>query len=329
MDIFTLSFKPDVKEISEEVSKVKKELNSDMFFYNASLTRVNADNFISLIKSNKQNKNVCLFITTNGGDIDCTYKITRYLIKQYEFFRLYVFGPCKSAGTLLALGANEIIMDENGEFGPLDVQVFSPDEFIQRSSGFSIYQSLEYIGKKSFELFEDIFIQIRARSGGIITTQTASEIASKIAVGLYAPITQQIDPSRIGELQRSMKIALYYGIRLGANPEIVKHLTVNYPSHSFVIDYDEACKLFGNVREPKDYENFLKENLKAYFLEQYGIDLTHYPDHDSKKEAIGIIQLEEQKNVNKCTEKNTDQNKLQAKAKEPHNKEEKSTSIKN
>jgi ClpP class serine protease len=45
----------------------------------------------------------------------------------------------------MALGANEIVMSDFGEFGPLDVQIYKTDEFA-RSSGLDIHQSLHVIG---------------------------------------------------------------------------------------------------------------------------------------------------------------------------------------
>jgi ClpP class serine protease len=41
-----------------------------------------------------------------------------------------VSGYCKSAGTLIALGANELAFGEHGELGPLDVQIAKRDEVL-------------------------------------------------------------------------------------------------------------------------------------------------------------------------------------------------------
>lgn len=272
-----------------ELLQYNSKLQSDVFYYNADITGRNVELFTSFVEQNKKNKNCHLFFVTNGGDVDAAYRMARFFKKHYETLSLYIYGHCKSAGTLFALGADEIIMGARGEFGPLDVQVFDRDEFIHRSSGLSIHQSLDSIGKKSFELFETVFLSLRQRSGGNITTQTASEIASRIAVGLYAPITQQIDSGRLGELQRSLDIAIHYGIRLGVTEDIVRHLTMNYPCHSFVIDYDEAKGLFHNVRAPEEFEWTLRNNLKGYALDTYKIDITRY---SANNDIAGMILIE-------------------------------------
>jgi hypothetical protein len=302
IQILKLSCSPE--DDCSELLQYNSRLKSDVFYYNADISGENVEQFTQFVEQNKRNENCHLFFVTDGGDIDAAYRMARFFKKHYAALSLYIYGHCKSAGTLFALGANEIIMGARGEFGPLDVQVFDRDEFLQRSSGLSIHQSLNSIGKKSFELFEMIFLNLRQKSGGNITTQTASDIASKIAVGLYAPITQQIDSARLGELQRSLDIAIHYGIRLGASEDLVRHLTMNYPCHSFVIDYDEAKKLFQDVREPEKFELTLRNNLKGYALDSYKKDITRYSTEDNIAGMI-LIEKKEKEDEHSVPQKNT------------------------
>jgi len=194
----------------------------------------------------------------------------------YDRFTLIVPAECKSAGTLLALGATEIAMDLFGELGPLDVQVFDPDEFLHRTSGLAISQSLDLINEKAFAAWEDAFMNVRAKSLGNITTATASEIATALVTGLYSKITDKIDPSRLGELQRSTDVAKQYGVRLGADQDCVKTLIEGYPSHSFVIDYRETQNLFGDsVRLIDKCETLLLMLLTQTCKSEYGTDFVH------------------------------------------------------
>jgi hypothetical protein len=263
---------------------------SDLFFYNADMTTSNGESFISFVKSQKQHESILLYLATNGGDADAAYRMARFLKRTYESFTLCIFGFCKSAGTLLALGAEQLVMGPRAELGPLDVQVFDPDEFMQRSSGLSIYQALESLGERSFDLFEDAFLKLRSRSGGVITTQTAGEMAAKLVIGLYAPVTEQIDCARVGELQRSLDIVVEYGHRLGANPNLVNHLARNFPSHSFVIDKHECDGYFDNLREPNVFEVFLRHQLRGYAIDNYQQDMTRYP---LMNDVMGCVQIEE------------------------------------
>ncbi len=63
-------------------------------------------------------ENVFFILCTYGGHPNCAYKIARRLQTKYKKFYLYVAGYCKSAGTLIAVGSDEIVMRDSAEFGP-------------------------------------------------------------------------------------------------------------------------------------------------------------------------------------------------------------------
>lgn len=77
--------------------------------------------------------------------------------------------------------------------------------------------------------------------------------ATRIAMGIATPLYSQIDPNRLGELRRAMRIAREYGERLNQTTQLLltgalDKLISAYPSHSFVIDRKEAKELFTNVQ---------------------------------------------------------------------------------
>jgi hypothetical protein len=228
---------------------------------------------IRFLEEEAVGERLLFIITTPGGDADAAYKIARYCKSAYKLFSLGVFSECKSAGTLLALGAQELIISKKGELGPLDVQMYRPDEFMQLSSGLNISQALDYLSEKTFESWESIFLQIRQHSQGVITTKTAAEIACSIVTGLYSPISSKIDPQSFGEMQRSLRIATEYGKRLGVKESVVEHLCKNYPAHSFVIDLQEAKDLLGDiVREPTAFEEMIICNVSEKLIKDYKIN---------------------------------------------------------
>jgi hypothetical protein len=245
------------------IQQITDELNADVFLFSGPIERAQAATFIDVAERVERRENVALVLCTFGGDADAAFIIARYLKRFYKKFTLYVYGYCKSAGTLIAIGADEIVMSHRGEFGPLDVQLLKSDELIFRSSGLDIQQALEFLGEQAFSVFDRHFIGIIKKGGGAITTKTAADIASTISVGMFSPITAQIDPLRVGEMQRAVNIAHQYGIRLNKDHAIVNKLVTGYPTHSFVIDYQEASDLFGNVRGPNETEQALEQILQA------------------------------------------------------------------
>src|SRR5918912_3662355 len=179
------------------IRRVSDLLDADIYMYSGILDREGANRFIELGEVNRSKENAALILTTNGGTADAAYRIVRYLKRTYKQFTLYVFGPCKSAGTLIALGADEIVMSCWGEFGPLDVQLLRRDDLAFRNSGLDIAEALKSVGDHAFMIFEKQFLEIIERSGGTISTGTAGDIAKSIAAELLKPITAQIDPLQI------------------------------------------------------------------------------------------------------------------------------------
>ncbi len=64
-----------------------------------------------------------LIIFTKGGSLTSCEKIAKKLKKHTAGYKTYIAGECYSAGALLALGSDEIIMGENSYIGKVDTQV--------------------------------------------------------------------------------------------------------------------------------------------------------------------------------------------------------------
>jgi hypothetical protein len=264
------------EKLAELVAEFCSGTDSDLLLYNAPMSNIGADQLIIKVNSIRdRQKRASLVLTTNGGNPDAAYRIARHLQKQYEELVLYVFGYCKSAGTLLALGADKIVMSDFGELGPLDMQVNKRDDLVYRSSGLDIQQALDVITSKGFAVFEEYLIGLIDDTQGAISTQTAASIASSMAVQLLSPISQQVDPLHLGEMHRVMRIGFEYGERLSTRlgtrgltqerKDAIIKLTSDYPSHGFVLDYDEAKNLLDNVHKPGPLECKLEEFMRSSF----------------------------------------------------------------
>lgn len=226
---------------------------------------------VSNILENKQDKKpkCTLFLTTYGGDPDAAFRIARafkYYYPDASAFKIVICGYCKSAGTLIAIGADELAIGNMGELGPLDVQVYKSDEFIDRVSGLEIKESLDVLYKHAHNIFKECLVDIKMTTR--VSMKIAGEFASSLATGIVAPLYAQIDPNRIGELKRAMKIAQQYGQQLNEKTKNLKDqaslekIISGYPSHSFVIDRKEAGKLFCRVSDLQVVESLIFQNLK-------------------------------------------------------------------
>ena len=201
-----------------------------------------------------------------GGDPDAAYRISRALQEHYERFICMVPGYCKSAGTLIAVGAHEMVFTGVGELGPLDVQMSKRDDLIEMQSGQTVVSALSSLQEKAFGAFQQFFLEMQMNSGGRITLRTAADLACQLTIGLLSPIYRQIDPMHVGEAGRASSIAQQYGMRLnevGKNlrKDALDFLIGGYSNHGFVIDRREAAKLFQRVRGVSESEAALIECL--------------------------------------------------------------------
>ena len=185
-----------------------------MIHYNGPVQRPADTQLIQECITRRRRKNILLLLVTTGGDADPAYRIARCLQTKYERFFLYVSGYCKSAGTLVASGAHELVISDYGELGPLDVQMSKKDELWEVQSGLTVMDTLSALQDNAFNAFEKFFLSTKVGSGGSITMRTAAQIATEMTTGLFAPLYGQVDPLNIGEAARAMSIAGHYGRRL-------------------------------------------------------------------------------------------------------------------
>lgn len=252
--------------IRQAADAVAEAADSDVLLLNGPMTRPLDFRIIDLCASRTRRANVFLMLVTEGGDADPAYRIARCLQEHYERFSLFVSGYCKSAGTLVALGAHEIVISDYGELGPLDVQMSKEDELGATRSGLTVLSALSTLQVKAYDAFEYFLLETKKRGGGFITTRTAIRVATDLAGSLFAPIYEHVDAMHIGEADRSLRIAHRYGELLlessqNCKPDALDELTSSYPSHGFIIDRSQAETLFNNVRPPSQNEDVLAERL--------------------------------------------------------------------
>lgn len=257
------------------ISKLSTDQSVDCYLYIGAINRRGYDNITNEFSGKKFSK-AYLFLSTLGGDPAAGYRVVRAMRHHYEHLTIIVPTYCKSAGTLMAIGADELVIADKGELGPLDMQLKKPDELFDMSSGLDITQAMAFLRTQSADILKSTLVDLNVQFS--VTTKMAAEIATKLTTGLVAPIYAQIDPYKIGESQRAVSIAFSYGKRLNdkiknlKNDDSLRSLVLDYPSHGFVIDRKEASSLFKNVRAPSDLELAAVESL---------YDLCNYPDLNS------------------------------------------------
>ncbi|MER8503260.1 hypothetical protein [Mesorhizobium sp. M0204] len=242
---------------NEIIDAAEAEYDADIYFYSAPIDDEGFGAITQHVTENKRRDRALLILVTNGGLANSAYQIARLFQTQYKHFAVFTPSRCKSAGTLIVLGASMIFMDPFSELGPLDVQLFKQNEIASRKSGLLSRSAFDAMADASFELYERLMMSITLRSGGNASFKLASELAASMASTMMAPVYAQINPEVVGSENRDLNVAFEYGVRLvqtsgNASGQSVFKLVYGYPSHDFIIDVEEASNLFDAVRFPSE-----------------------------------------------------------------------------
>jgi hypothetical protein len=191
------------------VDEVTEKYDADILVCCCNLFSPSDVRILSAIRNRKQKrKNLLVILTTPGGLADSAYRIGRGIQHHYKTLdpqpdqrgKFYLFIPrwCKSAGTLLALGADGLVMSQMAELGPIDAQLRKEDEVGDWTSGLTAIEALTTLQEKAASLFLKQFKEMRFARETRFSTRMATDIAARITTGLLDPIYAQIDPMRLG-----------------------------------------------------------------------------------------------------------------------------------
>ena len=72
--------------------------------------------------SNVEEKQLDLIIHSPGGSAEAAESIVTYLRKRFDHIRIFIPIAAMSAATMVALSANEIVMGQHSQLGPIDPQ---------------------------------------------------------------------------------------------------------------------------------------------------------------------------------------------------------------
>jgi ATP-dependent protease ClpP protease subunit len=96
----------------------------------ATIDRDDVVGFVEMLHNVDPETNIDLLLHTRGGDVDAAEKMMTLVQATVGAGRLRVIVPdfAKSAGTLMVLGADSLIMSDSSELGTIDPQIWSHDE---------------------------------------------------------------------------------------------------------------------------------------------------------------------------------------------------------
>jgi len=211
--------------------------------------------FRNMLVSIKRTKKITLVLYTNGGHLNTPWPLVNLIREYCETFEVIVLEKALSAGTLISLGADKIIMPPYSFLSPID-----PAANIQNENN----------QKKKFEI-EDIigYIDFVKEKIGITEQQALCEIMKDL--------TKEITPTLLGSFNRTHSLVRRIAkelLSLHKEPiperqskEIIENLVQKLFSHDHLISRKEAkCIGFDNLIEcpEKETETAITNLFKNY-----------------------------------------------------------------
>ena len=211
-----------------------------------------------------------LVIHSGGGNIHVAYQIVKLLRLHTKEISACVPLYAKSAATLLCLGADSIFVDELAELGPLDTQIFEEGkggkgEF---TSALNPFKTLEQLQKFSLETLDIAVKMMVSRSG--MDLDECLKHAIDFVRATTSPLFDKLNPEKLGEYSRALSVGIEYGDRLlqkstswdeRKRQEVLSRLVHGYPSHEYIIDYDELKEMGFRVELFAEHEKSAVQNL--------------------------------------------------------------------
>lgn len=107
-------------------SKLLVYITSDRSGFEASIAQDVIDIFINQLDKIGIVNKISLYLYTRGGDTAAAWNIVNLLRQYCETLQVIIPHKAHSAGTLISIGANSIIMTKQATLGPIDSSVNTP-----------------------------------------------------------------------------------------------------------------------------------------------------------------------------------------------------------
>jgi ClpP class serine protease len=285
----------DFQQLSEErkkqLERIAKMRGSDVLVYAADLTKGKASitvDYSDLLPitdqlANLSGKKLDFILETPGGSGEVAEDIIRLLRAQYDTVSVIVPGWAKSAGTIIAMAGDEILMGTASALGPIDAQL--------------AWQGKQFSADALLEGFEKIKKEV-------LTTGNLNKA--------YIPILGAISPGELQSAENALKFA-----KTLVTDWLTRYKFKTWVTHSSTkkpVTPDEKAARAQEIAEKLcDHKFWLTHgrSIKLEDLETMGLRATNYSNDPELADAIGryhtLLQMTFATNVYKVFETPTSQ----------------------
>ncbi len=202
----------------------------------------------------RKDQPIALLIDSDGGTGRGAYRIASILREHCGGFIALVPRRAKSAATLLALGADQVLLGRHAELGPIDAQYFDAEQgqFNSALADVEAMSRVQGFATQAITLSWDVLyrhLRDQQVSQAALIDPTVS-----FATKTIEPLLMQFDITNYSQRARDLAVGEKYAEALlerRYSPPVAKaiaeFLVRGYPEHEFIIDQAEVNRVIGRV----------------------------------------------------------------------------------
>lgn len=202
-------------------------------------------------------KKISLFLYTRGGETIAAWSLVNLIRNFCKEFEVIIPFNCHSAGTLICLGANKIIMTKQATLGPIDPSVNGPlNPMIPgiNNPNARVPVSVEFV---------NAYFEMAKNELGINDQNSLANILINLSNQIHPLTLGQVNKSKSQIQMLAKKLLANQGLGEAKENEIIKFLCSESGSHDYTIHRKEAAESLGLQIEKPSME--LYKVIKAIY----------------------------------------------------------------
>lgn len=226
-------------------TKLLVYITSDRPGYGTQIAQDVIDLFINHLEKIGPVPKISLYLYTRGGDIAAAWNIINLLRMYCDEFQVIIPHKAHSAGTLISIGANSIIMTKQATLGPIDPSLNTP-----------MNPAIPGQGLQTFPVsVEDVngYLEFAQEQLGIKDDMALANIMIKLSEKVHPLVLGKVYRSRAQIKMLAEKLLSNQVNDAGKIKQIIAFLCSDSGSHDYTINRREAKSQLGlNIIKPND-----------------------------------------------------------------------------
>lgn len=216
------------------------------------------DYFVNHLDTLWPTERLTLVLHTNGGDGLAAWRIVNLLLSFCDELEVIVISKALSAGTLICLGAQRIIMTKQASLGPIDPSLTSPlSPQVPDAPGQRVPVSTEVVQG---------YIDLAKDELGIRDPAALAHVLSELSTKVHPLVLGQIFRSRNQIRSLAEQLLSKSGVLSAKRKRLVDFLCSESGSHDRMINRREAVDFGLNIEKPSQALYDLLKELYEDFV---------------------------------------------------------------